>query len=141
LWKLSAHAKLLKQPPAATSSAKQLALFQHSIQYADALEEAAHIAHEKLLQQQEPGDVQCFLQDVLASRAVATLARLLVWLQQRPELLQLPALAVDESACSSSYEHAALWLACSRGGPMVVAHTNCGCDRGLPLQWQRKAMP
>jgi hypothetical protein len=121
LWKQSVHAKLLRQPPAATSSAKHSGLFQHSIQYADALEEAAHVAHEQLLQQQEPdARVQCFLQDVLASHAVATLAQLLVWLQQQPGLLQLPELAVDDFASSSGHNHGALWLTCNRGGPMAL---------------------
>jgi hypothetical protein len=74
------------------------------------------------LQQKLPDELQCFLQDALASHAVATLAQLLVWLQQRPELLQLPALAADESARSSSHSHGALWLACTRGGPMAATH-------------------
>jgi hypothetical protein len=130
LWKQSAHAKLLKQPLAAASSVKlkHLGLFQHSIQYAAALEEAAHVAHEQLLQQQVPADVQCFLQDVLASHAVATLAQLLAWLQQRPELLQLHELAADQSACSGCHNHGALWLACNKGAPIAVTHTT-PCSR------------
>jgi hypothetical protein len=138
LWKQSAHAKLLKQPPAATSSAKNSGLFQHSIQYAAALEAAAHVAHEQLLQQQEPGDVQCFLQDVLASRAVATLARLLVWLQQQPGLLQLPELAADDVASSSSHSHGALWLTCNRGALMALTdakpRSGWGCRKQHALR-------
>jgi hypothetical protein len=130
LWKRSAHAKLLLRPPAATISAKHIGLFQHSIQYAAALEEAALASHEQMLLQQVPADVQCFLQDVLASHAVATLAQLLAWLQQRPELLQLPALAADESAYSGCHSYGALWLVCSRGGPIAVTNvTPCSGRR------------
>jgi hypothetical protein len=114
LWKQSAHAKLLKQPPTDNITTKQSGLFQHSIQYATALEAAA-CNNEQLLQQQGLSDVQCFLQDILDSHVVATLARLLVWLQQRQELLQLPELAADKSASSSCHTLGALWLACSKG--------------------------
>jgi hypothetical protein len=121
LWKRPAHAKLLLRPPAATISAKHIGLFQNSIQYAAALEEAAHAAHEQLLVQQQPdAHLQCFLQDVLASHAAATLAQLLAWLLPRPELLQLPALAADAAAYSGHHNHGALWLACSRGGPVAL---------------------
>jgi hypothetical protein len=124
LWKRPPHAKLLLRPPAAYIGAKHIGLFQNSIQYAAALEAAAHAAHE----QQVPGDVQCFLQDVLASHAVATLAQLLAWLLPRPELLQLPALAADESAYSGCHSHGALWLACSRGGRRAVTHATTACS-------------
>jgi hypothetical protein len=86
------------------------------------------LAHEKLQQQQVPADLQCFLQDVLASHAVATLAQLLAWLQQRPELLQLPALAAAEMACSGCHNHGALWLACNQGGPMATHHSALVAD-------------
>jgi hypothetical protein len=41
---------------------------------------------------------QAFVDSMLAAHPVAVLCRLLVWLQQRPKLLQLPALAADEHA-------------------------------------------
>jgi hypothetical protein len=119
LWKQSAQAKLLQQPPAATSSAKQSTLFELSIKCAEALQFGALTVNTVLrLQQKLPDDLQSFLPEVLASHAVATLAHLLVWLQQQPGLLQLPELAADEMACSGCHSHGALWLACNKGGPV-----------------------
>uniref|UniRef100_A0A383VEM1 MYND-type domain-containing protein n=1 Tax=Tetradesmus obliquus TaxID=3088 RepID=A0A383VEM1_TETOB len=46
--------------------------------------------------EEHPEQVEMFLQAVLAARPLATLARLLVWLQQKPELLQLVEHAAEE---------------------------------------------
>lgn len=55
-----------------------------------------------------------FLQATLAERPVATLARLLVWLQQRPELLLLPSKQAAEDlsfADHVGYSHCGWMLA------------------------------
>jgi hypothetical protein len=65
---------------------------------AAALCDAVHgVLHEMM----QPGtcvDAAAFLDRLFAARPVAALSRLLVWLQQRLELLQLPALAARQEA-------------------------------------------
>jgi hypothetical protein len=114
LWKQAAHAKLLQQPPAESHSSKHAALFSNSIQYAaDLQQQTVDALH---LLQNDPALVgQAFVDCMLAARPVAVLCRLLVWLQQRPELLQLPALAADEHAFAGQANHGALWLASLSG--------------------------
>jgi hypothetical protein len=72
-------------------------------------------------QQQEAddgGQPGCnWLHLILDLHPVATLAQILVWLQQRPEVLQLPALvAADGSVVMQGVDsYTALWAGCSAG--------------------------
>jgi hypothetical protein len=68
-------------------------------------------------------DEHVVLEATAAGQSVSTLARLLVWLQQRPELLQLSSLAAADtqtvasssSSSSAPTSHGALWLATLEG--------------------------
>jgi hypothetical protein len=75
-----------------------------------------------VLQQDPALDGQAFVDSMLATRPVAVLCRLLMWLQQRPELLQLPALAGDEHASVGQASHGALWLASISGQLQRLPH-------------------
>jgi hypothetical protein len=108
------HAKLLQQPPAESHSSKHAALFSRSIQYAARLQQQTSNAFQ-LWQQDSALDGQAFVDSMLAAHPVAVLCRLLVWLQQKPELLQLPALAADRHAFVGQANHGALWLASLTG--------------------------
>ncbi|WIA30740.1 hypothetical protein OEZ86_000807 [Tetradesmus obliquus] len=110
LWKQSAHAKLLQRPPADNAITKHQTLFQKTQDHAVVLE----LCLDQVLRLQPQGDdhAEQFLQAVLAARPVATLARLLVWLQQRPELLQLPEQAAEELTCGLSY--GTVWMPCCK---------------------------
>jgi hypothetical protein len=134
LWKQSAHAKLLKQPPAESHSSRHAALFSSSIQYAEDLKQQTFNAF-KLWQEDRTLNGQAFVDSMLAARPVAVLCRLLVWLQQRPELLQLPALAADEHAFVGQASHGALWLASLSGwlADTSAAYQTHGTEQ-LPLQ-------
>jgi hypothetical protein len=126
LWKQSAHAKLLQRPPAPKLSAKHAALIQQTADLIGTLKwhaETVTAFHAPLQKAGEGTGVtlrQNFLDDVLAARPVATLAKLLEWLQQQPELLQMPMLAAQEERPTG---YGRLWLACTQGGVTHVA--NC----------------
>jgi hypothetical protein len=126
LWKQSAHAKLLHQSPASRVSAKQAALFSQSIDYtqllSDSCEKAAPLVT-RLVQQGHTQHQVEFVEAVLAARPVSSLARLLVWLQQQPELLQLHTLEIPEGKAGyqklkTCLNYGDLWVA-SAGGESV----------------------
>jgi hypothetical protein len=105
LWKQSAHAKLLQRTPTGQVSNKQLQLFQHSSQLTRDLVHAAAKTHTVCVSSAEQCDIgpeqRLLLEHTFAAKPVAVLSKLLVWLQQQPDLLHLPALAADSSSSSS----------------------------------------
>jgi hypothetical protein len=122
LWKQSAHAKLLQRPPTGQVSNKQLQLFQHSSQLTRDLAYAAADAHTVCVSSAEQPDIgpepRLLLEHTVAAKPVAVLSKLLVWLQQQPDLLQLPALAADSSSSSSGNAvvcYGELWLDTTTG--------------------------
>jgi hypothetical protein len=123
LWTQSAHAKLLHQPPASRISAKQEALIDQSIEYTQTLERALAKATslcEQLVQQGSEQHRHEFVETVLVPKPVVTLVRLLVWLQQCPELLQLHIAASEEGSSDNnssraSHNYGDLWLVSAVG--------------------------
>jgi hypothetical protein len=130
LWKQSAHVKLLQQPPARKISNKLASLLiqskQHVIDLEEALREATPICSD-LVEGCHPQYGHDLVAAVMEAKPVSTIARLLVWLQQQPELLRLhawedngddedDAAAGDEAAaCTSSSSsdpgiYGSLWL-------------------------------
>jgi hypothetical protein len=124
LWNQSAHAKLLHQMPARTKpSAKHNALMHDSTHCAVELHRAVDRASPLCVERVQQGEVQCgldFIEEVLAAKPAATLARLLVWLQQHAELLELHAQDVGFAATARgsnatrssrpSADYGQLWL-------------------------------
>lgn len=123
LWKQSAHTKLLQQPPTQKMSAKHAALFLQSKKHTAALEHALSLAAQicaDLQQQGHPQHGQDFVDRVLASKPVPTLTRLLMWLQQKPERLQLHALEAwstspASSSSSNHLDYGILWMVTAGG--------------------------
>jgi hypothetical protein len=115
LWKKPAHAKLLHRQPADHITAKQAELIKQSASETAALalciQQALHLQSQELEEH-----VQEFLEATFAARPVATLAQMLVWLQQRPELLELPAVAAEENpAPAERASYRMLWKASIKG--------------------------
>jgi hypothetical protein len=122
LWKQSAHAKLLQRQPAERISAKQAALFEQSFQ--ETAELGLCLDELLKLQLQEDNreeDIQLILEETLAARPVAMLAQLLVWLQQRPELLQLPEQAADTLAPAQESSYCKLWSGSIQGASVKLS--------------------
>jgi hypothetical protein len=123
LWKQSTQTKLLQRPPADRISAKNRTLHEQTYHETATLglclDEVLQLQSEESLQLAED-----LLQATLAARPVATLAQLLVWLQQRPELLQLPQQAAQQPGSVDESSYCTLWMCCSRGelyGTAMVA--------------------
>jgi hypothetical protein len=119
LWKQSAHAKLLHRQPADRINAKHEALYNLSI---DETAELGLCLDEvlKLQSQESEACTQGLLEDTLAARPVAMLGQLLVWLQQRPELLQLPEEAAGNTAPAGEPSYCELWKASTKGATCTV---------------------
>jgi hypothetical protein len=127
LWKQSANAKLQQQPLAKKISTKHAALLRQSMHHIMALERlitAASPFCADLVQQGYPGYGHELVDAVLEAKPVSTIARLLVWLQRQPDMLQLHALEDDadsdvaaarDSSSSSSGSYGRLWLTCILG--------------------------
>uniref|UniRef100_A0A383WH82 Uncharacterized protein n=1 Tax=Tetradesmus obliquus TaxID=3088 RepID=A0A383WH82_TETOB len=112
LWKPSAQAKLLQRPPADCISDKQQKLILQT--YYNAAELQRNLNNVAQLGSENSAEhVERLLQAVLAARAVSTLARLLVWLQQRPELLQQPGEAGQQLHSGAQMTCPTLWKACN----------------------------
>uniref|UniRef100_A0A383VES8 Uncharacterized protein n=1 Tax=Tetradesmus obliquus TaxID=3088 RepID=A0A383VES8_TETOB len=112
-WKQSAQVKLLQRPPADRISAKQDALFLQTCvkagELGQCLDEAFHLVSAESVE--HAGKV---LQVTLAARPVLVLAGVVMWLQQRPELLQLPEQATEKPPIADQ-RYCTLWIACSQG--------------------------
>jgi hypothetical protein len=120
-WKHSAHAKLLQRPPPDRISPRQAAILGQGYQPAADLGLLSAEVVQLFSEEDDcEGHVQEFLQATFAARPVATLAQLLVWLQQRPELLRFPEvaagkLAPDECDFRDQSAYCFLWMAISKG--------------------------
>jgi hypothetical protein len=120
LWKQSAQAKLLQRPPADRISAKYEALFKQS--YHETVD--LGVCTDEVLRLQSEDSLQLaqeFLQAILAAKPVSTLALLPVWLQQRPELLQLPQEEAQQPINIDDSRYCTLWMCCSRGARNATA--------------------
>jgi hypothetical protein len=129
-WKQPAHAKLLRRPVPVKVTKQQVSYIYHSIDHIRDLGRAMLKAEAMRQQLQKEGLVtlseQLLLESTFAAQPVATLARLLVWMQQRPELLHLPnldaQLASEKGRRSSSSTEATvlpytvLWQFSAKGG-------------------------
>jgi hypothetical protein len=132
LWKQSAHAKLQQQPLAKKINNKLAALIKQSAQHMLVLEGVLSEATPFCSDLAESGYPQYrddLVAAVLEAKPVSTIARLLVWLQQQPEMLGLHAwddkddAEVAAAACSSSgsssssvlVSYGRLWLISVRG--------------------------
>jgi hypothetical protein len=124
----SAHAKLLQRPLNEHTSAKHADLFKKSIDNACYLVLCVGERHKW-----NSGDGGALsgpelLGPTLAARPVSTLARLLVWLQQRPDLLELPPLS-DQSTLEG-FTCPVLWFSCSRGTTRCVVREHTQHQQG-----------
>ncbi|WIA38403.1 hypothetical protein OEZ86_001729 [Tetradesmus obliquus] len=128
LWKQSAHAKLLQRPPADRLGAKQAAVFEQTNDAVVDLGLCVDALH--LLQSQARAEyADEFLQAVLATRPLATLARLLVWLQQRPELLLLPGNEAQEHVI-----YRTVWMAVGQELGALLELLDCSSNAKLKPQ-------
>jgi hypothetical protein len=116
MWKQSAHAKLLQRPPTENTNTKHAALLEQSYHEITKLSDAANgVQLHLLLQTREADKAAALIDEVFAARAVSTLAGLLVWLQQRPELLQLPEDTASQPVSAVEYSYCGLWSRCTKG--------------------------
>jgi hypothetical protein len=132
LWKQSANAKLLQQPLAKKINNKLAALIKQSAQHMLVLEGVLSEATPFCSDLAESGYPQYghdVVAAVLEAKAVSTIARLLVWLQQQPEMLglhawddkddaEVAAACLSSSSSSSSsvpISYGRLWLISVRG--------------------------
>lgn len=119
-WKQSGHAKLLQLQPTALPNPRRAALLAETMQLATQI---AELRWGKLLacfsHQEETTSAELardVLQDIISSGAAATLAKLLVWLQQWLEALDLPGLAaLPESTALAAGSYHGLWWTCTDG--------------------------
>jgi hypothetical protein len=113
LWKQSAHAKLLQRPPVASHNTKHAALFKETAAYAETFYMVLTSAA-GLIKQGYEMDGVVFCDAAFAARPITMLCKLLMWLQQRPELLQLRGPAMqDKDLITPSL--GGLWLNCCLG--------------------------
>ncbi|WIA20379.1 hypothetical protein OEZ85_004801 [Tetradesmus obliquus] len=105
LWKKPQQVKLLRRPPANPCSAKlaPLLLFKATHKAAQITEavQAMLTCSDQVKAQGNASPAQSFLDCCLAKDTLSTLLQLLLWLQHRPEVLQLPALAAQHGTVSN----------------------------------------
>ncbi|WIA32865.1 hypothetical protein OEZ86_006040 [Tetradesmus obliquus] len=124
-WKQSGHAKLLQLQPTALPNPRRAALLAETMQLATQI---AELRWRKLLacfsHQEETTSAELardVLQDIISSGAAATLAKLLVWLQQWLEALDLPGLAaLPESTALAAGSYHGLWWTCTDALTMLL---------------------
>jgi uncharacterized membrane protein YgcG len=99
LWKQSAHVKLLQQPLARKISSKLASVLQlsahHLVALADVLTEATPFCSD-LVERGHPEYGHDLVAAVMEAKPVSTIAQLLVWLQQQPDMLRLHAWSEDD---------------------------------------------
>lgn len=114
LWAQPAHAALLQQPPPAVINAELQTFLERSYSEIITLKMVMH----RELQICSGGRevyIGAFLEGLLEARAVATLAQLLAWLQQRPELLHIAEVAAERPPPGDHTTYTLIWITSSRG--------------------------
>jgi hypothetical protein len=144
-WKQPAHVKLLLRPLPVTVTGQQVHYIAQCNDLISDLVDAVLKAGRIHKQLQKEGRMelseQLLLESTFAAQPVATLARLLVWMQKGADLLALPSLdaqlasaAASSSSSSSSLEAhlqpcTALWQTSAKGGSATACiKSSCVCN-------------
>ncbi|WIA30921.1 hypothetical protein OEZ86_000973 [Tetradesmus obliquus] len=152
-WAQPAHAKLLAKPLPFRYNAEQLIVMYLGAQQVMNLQVAVLEAEQTCSGMHAQGLVgpseQALLQATFTHQPVVPLARLLVWLQQRPDLLQLHKLKADISSTAANSSdtplqpYAALWYRSAMGLSRLLQlavtwHERSGCGIDVLQQIQQQ---
>jgi hypothetical protein len=124
IWRAGPHAQLLQRPPVAAWAGKAAEPVERSISLLQALHDALTQGHPC---DDSAAKTEQLLKGLQQHQLAGVLARLLVWLQQRPEVrLHQPAGSSSTSNIDSSSSSVLLWHWC-----MVVLRAVCDITLGV----------